>query len=260
VKLRRQDLLNDDGDMSGVESYPGVPEPFCRVFSGAYWKIFDFRWKLSGKVETETGPGFNESQVLRGVLAMNKEKKRYDTDKSAAKKEVVLKAKKKKKFPHIVVLAVAGVLIASGLTFFLSDKGNESSVSASAGSLEPAATAAEISFPVELFSDGQARFYKYGADDGINIRFFVLKSSDGVIRAAFDACDVCWRAGKGYYQEGDFMVCRNCGRRFASVKVNEVKGGCNPAPLERTVVDDKLVLQVANILQGKQYFDFVRGS
>ena len=56
------------------------------------------------------------------------------------------------------------------------------------------------------------------------------------------------------------MVCRNCGRRFASVKVNEVKGGCNPAPLERTVVGDKLVLQVANILQGKQYFDFVRGS
>ena len=82
------------------------------------------------------------------------------------------------------------------------------------------------------------------------------RSSDGIIRAAFDACDVCWPAGKGYYQEGDYMVCRNCGRRFASVLVNEVKGGCNPAPLNRGVTGDKLLINVNDIVEGKQYFDF----
>jgi uncharacterized membrane protein len=56
------------------------------------------------------------------------------------------------------------------------------------------------------------------------------------------------------------MVCRNCGQRFASVKVNEIKGGCNPAPLERTVVGNKLVIKTADILQGVQYFDFSRRS
>jgi len=81
-----------------------------------------------------------------------------------------------------------------------------------------------------------------------------------VIRAAFDACDVCWREGKGYYQQGDFMVCRNCGRQFASVKVNEVKGGCNPAPLERAIVGDKLVIKAADIVKGSQYFNFTRSS
>ena len=52
------------------------------------------------------------------------------------------------------------------------------------------------------------------------------------------------------------MICRNCGRKFASVKVNEVKGGCNPAPLNRKVEDGKVVLQINDILSGKQYFDF----
>ena len=77
-----------------------------------------------------------------------------------------------------------------------------------------------------------------------------------MIRAAFDACDVCWRAGKGYFQSGDVMVCRNCGRQFASVLVNEVKGGCNPAPLNRAIENGKLIIKVKDILQGKQYFDF----
>jgi uncharacterized membrane protein len=94
--------------------------------------------------------------------------------------------------------------------------------------------------------------------EGLSIKYFVLKSSDGVLRAAFDACDVCWPAGEGYYQEGDYMVCRNCGKRFASLKVNEVKGGCNPAPLNRQVVGDNLVIKVKDILEGKRYFDFSR--
>jgi uncharacterized membrane protein len=118
------------------------------------------------------------------------------------------------------------------------------------------ASTKEITYPVKQFRDGKARHFKYKAADGIRIVYFIVKSSDGVIRAAFDACDVCWPAGKGYVQKGDFMICRNCGRRFASVRVNEVKGGCNPAPLKREVVGDKLVIQVKDILEGKSYFDF----
>ena len=112
-----------------------------------------------------------------------------------------------------------------------------------------------MAYSAALFNDGIARHYEYQHND-ITIRYFILKSSDGVIRAAFDACDVCWPAGKGYYQDGDTMVCRNCGRRFASVLVNEVKGGCNPAPLTRGIVDDKLVIQTSDIIEGAQYFDF----
>jgi hypothetical protein len=63
-------------------------------------------------------------------------------------------------------------------------------------------------------------------------------------------------AGKGYYQAGDFMVCRNCKREFASVLVNVVKGGCNPAPLNRTIRDGKVIIAVPDILEGRPYFNF----
>jgi uncharacterized membrane protein len=119
-----------------------------------------------------------------------------------------------------------------------------------------ASTPSEISYPVSPFADGKARHFTYSAPGGITIKYFVIKSSDGVIRAAFDACDVCWPSGKGYQQDGDTMVCRNCGKRFASKLVNEVKGGCNPAPLKRTIKGDKLVIQTKDILEGRNYFNF----
>jgi uncharacterized membrane protein len=114
-------------------------------------------------------------------------------------------------------------------------------------------------YPESHFTDGTAKFFQHQHGD-ITIKYFILKSSDGVIRAAFDACDVCWPAGKGYYQDGDHMVCRNCGRRFASVRINEIKGGCNPAPLNRSVKDGQVVIQVKDLLEGKGYFDFSQRS
>jgi uncharacterized membrane protein len=54
------------------------------------------------------------------------------------------------------------------------------------------------------------------------------------------------------------MVCVNCGKRFASVRVGEVQGGCNPAPLKREVSGDKLVIQVKDLLEGKKYFNFAK--
>ena len=62
-----------------------------------------------------------------------------------------------------------------------------------------------------------------------------MQSKDGEYRAAFDACDVCYPNKKGYTQQGDLMVCNNCGLQFESTKINEVKGGCNPSPIERTL-------------------------
>ncbi len=107
--------------------------------------------------------------------------------------------------------------------------------------------------PLSAFDDGAAHFYAYQTES-TPIQFFVLKSSDGVVRAAFNACDVCYRERKGYQQEGDEMICNNCGQRFSSVLINEVKGGCNPAPLNRTVEGDELIIRVDDILAGVGYF------
>ncbi len=110
-----------------------------------------------------------------------------------------------------------------------------------------------ISYPVSDFKDGKAKFYAYESD-GIKIKYFIMKSSDGVIRAAFDACDVCFKHKQGYYQEGDMMVCKRCGQKFPSNKVNEVKGGCNPAPLNRTIEGNNVLIKKNDIIDGEFYF------
>lgn len=181
------------------------------------------------------------------------------TDLRAKKKEAVL-GTSKKGISGRLALAVAAVALAcvAGVMFLLPG-GNESPTGVVA---EPNVVSKEdhvVTYAVSIFEDGRARHYELKAGDK-NIRYFIIKSSDGVIRAAFDACDVCWPAGKGYFQDGDVMVCRNCGRQFASVLVNEVQGGCNPAPLNRKVEGDQLVITKADILNGARYFDFKGGT
>lgn len=120
--------------------------------------------------------------------------------------------------------------------------------------LKPVNNAVEI--PLAQIDDGKAHHFQVLAQDGTMVTFFVIKSKDGVFRAAVDACDVCFRAGKGYTQQGDFMVCENCGQKFVSNRINEVKGGCNPAPLNRQIVGDNLVIAMQDINTNSWYCTF----
>ncbi len=111
----------------------------------------------------------------------------------------------------------------------------------------------QIRIPITDVNDGKAHYYQY-KNGGSTIKFFVVKSSDGTVRAAFDACDVCFASKKGYSQDGDFMVCNNCGRRFHSSRINVVQGGCNPAPLTREVAGKHLVIKVTDVIPGSRFF------
>ena len=173
-------------------------------------------------------------------------------NKLAAKKAAVIGNEKRGNL-HLLAILICAALLAAGASYYFFNTGKESSAVTSQISQDFQVN--QITFPVDLFEDGKARHYEYKKEN-VTIKYFILKSSDGIIRAAFDACDVCWSAGKGYYQDGDVMICRNCGRRFPSVRVNEVKGGCNPAPLNRNIENGKVVIKTNDILDGKQYFDF----
>lgn len=111
----------------------------------------------------------------------------------------------------------------------------------------------EVVIPLTDVNDGTAHYFTY-KDRGRKINFFIVKSTDGVIRAAFDACDVCFPAKKGYTQQGEFMICNNCGRKFHSTRINVEQGGCNPAPLHRKEQGNNLIIAVADILTGVRYF------
>jgi uncharacterized membrane protein len=143
----------------------------------------------------------------------------------------------------LVVVAVVAVVLVAG----------RDSGSAVAPAAPVVAAGDDVSIPVAEISDGQAHFYSYDAG-GTEVKYFVMQSSDGEYRAAFDACDVCYPQKKGYAQEGDEMVCNNCGRRFPSTQINVQEGGCNPSPIDRTVKGESLVLKTADLQAGVQYF------
>lgn len=110
-----------------------------------------------------------------------------------------------------------------------------------------------ITISASLFDDYKARYftYKFPEED---LFFFAVKSKDGIIRAAFDSCDVCFRERKGYRQQNNVMVCNNCGQIFPTDRINIEKGGCNPAPLERQVTNGELVIKVDDLYKGLRYF------
>jgi uncharacterized membrane protein len=156
----------------------------------------------------------------------------------------------KSKLPAIAwALVGAGLVAIVVLAVLMRGRGGEQVAQASDLPVSDGA----VRLPVSTFDDGKARWYTYPANS-VNVQFFVLKSSDGVIRAAFNACDVCYPGKKGYRQEGDEMVCNNCGQRFPSVLINEVRGGCNPSPLARTIEGDEAVIRIDDILAGAKYF------
>jgi len=150
-------------------------------------------------------------------------------------------------------LALAGVALAVVIVVAVVVVLNRGESGPAAAAAPVAAGGADVVIPVADVSDGQAHFYSYDAG-GVEVKYFVMQSKDGEYRAAFDACDVCYPNKKGYTQQGDKMVCNNCGLQFDSTRINEVKGGCNPSPIERTVKGETLVLKTSDIQAGVQYF------
>ena len=103
-----------------------------------------------------------------------------------------------------------------------------------------------IQIPLAEITD-QAKFYEYQTANQKKVRFFVIKSSDGVYRAAANACVVCYREKMGYQQQGDDMVCNKCRKHFPSALVNEVTGGCNPDGIPRAIQGDKLLIAASDL-------------
>ena len=111
-----------------------------------------------------------------------------------------------------------------------------------------------VDVPAATFDDGAAHFYRFTSATGREIRFFVMKSKDGTVRAALDACTVCYGDKRGYHQAGDTMVCNKCSKAFPSDAINDVTGGCNPVPLDRTVQGDRVIVAAAGLERGAAYF------
>jgi uncharacterized membrane protein len=147
----------------------------------------------------------------------------------------------------IVIVVVAAVSAGVVDGFF---KKSPAETAKAAGVVE---TADAVRIPLKAIDSGKALFLSLESE-GRQVHYFALKSRDGAYRAALDACDVCFKSNRGYRQEGDLMVCNNCGQTFPSNRIGEIKGGCNPHPLARGIEGQHLVIRKADIAERKDYF------
>lgn len=153
-----------------------------------------------------------------------------------------------KKSPVTLLLVVLSLFATSGaLVGFLGIPGT------GGGPKSVAASAGKVTIPVVDLNDGQAHFFSYKGSVG-TIPFFVIKGKDGALRAAFDACDVCYKEKKGYEQKGEQMICRNCNMAFPVAKIGTVSGGCNPSPLRTSLNGATLEIAVGDLEAGVRYF------
>ena len=111
-----------------------------------------------------------------------------------------------------------------------------------------------IVIPLGEVSDGKAHFYTY-RKSGKRINFFVRTDAKGTVSSYFDACFTCYKAKKGYRQEGPDLVCNECSMKFGLAEERwDEKGGCNPIHLKSTITENSLVIDTAVIEKGAKLF------
>jgi uncharacterized membrane protein len=155
-----------------------------------------------------------------------------------------------KRSPLVWAIPLAVIAIAAIAVVVLVTGGKEERAYSAAPA---AAQGGDVSIPVADVNDGAVHFF---ASDvaGTQVKYFVVKAPDGSLKTAFDACEVCYRAKKGYTQEGDSVRCNNCGRVFPASSIGAQTGGCNPSPIEATTDGGQLTIPVAQIETGVRFF------
>ena len=108
----------------------------------------------------------------------------------------------------------------------------------------------QVSIPVANVNDGNLHRFAL-VQDGVNVRFIVIRRPDQSLVAAFDACQIC--GNQGYYQKGPNVICKNCGSAIFIPSIGS-HGGCNPIPLESHVEGDQLVVPADKLMAGTKLF------
>lgn len=145
----------------------------------------------------------------------------------------------------VVTIAVAAVFISGVLTVSAFSLGKYEKVKVDGG---------VVTIAVSRLTDGKAHFYKL-ADGGKEITFFAVKAADGSYKTAFDACDSCYKAKKGYEQQADKMNCKNCNQKFAINRLGpNATGGCNPGYLPHQSSGSSIAIKADDLKGGARYF------
>jgi len=172
---------------------------------------------------------------------------------SKAKDRLEHERKKRKKLIFVgVLVAVIVLILVAGFILMNSLKGgNDTEYTDSVVD----DTGQNVKVPLSDLSNTDFHFYSFDPG-GTAIKYFVVKDKSGVIHTAFDACNVCYEAKKGYEQVGDKARCRNCGKTYSIYDIGDknTAGGCWPAYLPHILSGDSVVIKTSDLETGRYLF------
>lgn len=148
---------------------------------------------------------------------------------------------KKNNYTKLMIIAVAAAAVLF-VTFKLVPGQSEDGNTGRSGNRSEVVKDNDIVIPVSEITE-TAKYYPANIN-GTELEVMAVKAPDGTVRTAFNTCQVCYSSGRGYYvQEGNALICQNCGNRFAMDDVEVTRGGCNPVPIteEYKTVDDETI-------------------
>ncbi|HVB28427.1 MAG TPA: Fe-S-containing protein [Terriglobia bacterium] len=107
-----------------------------------------------------------------------------------------------------------------------------------------------VRIPAAQLKDHKLHRYEVMAG-GAMVRFIAILDSSDSVRVGLDACEIC--GTQGYYQQGQNVICRNCGSAIYIPTIGTA-GGCNPIHLDYVVQGDTLILSKAALVEAAKVF------
>jgi high-affinity iron transporter len=87
--------------------------------------------------------------------------------------------------------------------------------------------------------------------NGTQVRLIAILDSTDTVRLGLDACVICGH--QGYYQNGQNVICRNCGSAIYVPTIGQA-GGCNPIHIDYLVQGDSVIVSQSALATAARYF------
>lgn len=107
-----------------------------------------------------------------------------------------------------------------------------------------------VNVPVSDLADGQLNRFGFLSSNKL-VRFLAMKTADGKIQTALDACEIC--GSFGYVQEGKNLICLNCAAEINPLTMG-AGGGCNPIPLASEVTNNVVRIAASELAKTAHLF------
>ncbi len=137
----------------------------------------------------------------------------------------------------------------------------------------PFPSAGTVGIPVTEVSDNNLHRYSI-QDNGLTIRFFVLRTGFGKFATAFDACYACYSYGRYYLKNGE-LICSQCDAPSPLSKLHQTRGeaepdentsgsmegnGCAPIYLPSRLRAGRIEIKLTDLQSKRKYFDITEES